>query len=120
MVDFIDEHRGEYGVEPICRVLPIAPSTYYAACAKRREPERRSARAQRDETLREEIRRVYDENFSVYGARKVWRQLRREGHEVARCTVEPTLMSTAAPPRPVAEPPVWYVLIMYSGKAAST
>ena len=88
MVDFIDEHRGEYGVEPICRVLPIAPSTYYAACAKRREPERRSARAQRDETLREEIRRVYDENFSVYGARKVWRQLRREGHEVARCTVE--------------------------------
>ena len=88
MVDFIDEHREEYGVEPICSVLPIAPSTYHEVCAQRREPERRSERAKRDEELCAEIRRVYDENFSVYGARKVWRQLVREGHKVARCTVE--------------------------------
>jgi putative transposase len=88
MVDFIDEHRSEYGVEPICAVLPIAPSTYYAHRARRLDPERRSARAKRDEVLRVEIRRVFEESFGgVYGIKKVWRQLLREGIVVARCTV---------------------------------
>jgi transposase InsO family protein len=87
MVSFIDEHRAEYGVEPICAELPIAPSTYHAHVAKRTQPERRSARAKRDEELRKEIQRVWEENFKVYGVRKVWRQLQREGREVARCTV---------------------------------
>ena len=87
MVGFIDEHRGEHGVEPICDVLPIAPSTYYDHLAKRADPARRSARARRDEELRPEIQRVFDENWSVYGVRKVWHQLRREGFDVARCTV---------------------------------
>jgi transposase InsO family protein len=93
MVSFIDEHREEYGVEPICAVLPIAPSTYYDWKAKEREPERRCARAKRDEMLRFEVRRVWEENFRVYGARKVWRQLQREGIEVARCTVERLMAS---------------------------
>lgn len=88
MVDFIDRHREEYGVEPICRVLPIAPSTYYAHKAQEADPTLRSERAQRDEHLREEIRRVWKSNLEVYGARKVWRQLNREGTAVARCTVE--------------------------------
>ena len=88
MVDFIDEHREEHGVEQICRVLPISPSTYHGWCAKRREPSRRPERTKRDEALCAEIQRVYDENLRVYGARKVWRQLLREGHQVARCTVE--------------------------------
>ena len=89
MVRFIDDHRGQYGVEPICSVLPIAPSTYYAHRAKARSPELRSARAKRDEALKVEIRRVWDEAFDgVYGAEKVWRQLVREGRTVARCTVE--------------------------------
>ena len=88
MVDFIDAHRDEYGVEPICDVLPIAPSTYYEHTARRANPELRPARAKRDEKLRPEIRRVWNENEVVYGANKVWRQLRREGVEVARCTVE--------------------------------
>ena len=88
MVDFIDAHRDEYGVEPICDVLPIAPSTYYERTARRANPELRPARAKRDEKLRPEIRRVWNENEVVYGANKVWRQLRREGVEVARCTVE--------------------------------
>jgi putative transposase len=83
MIAYIDQHRDRYGVEPICRVLPIAPSTYYDA--KRRPP---SARALREEELKAEIRRVHADNFSVYGARKVWRQLGREGISVARCTVE--------------------------------
>lgn len=87
MVAFIDDHRSEYGVEPICRVLPIAPSTYYTHKAIEADPERASARARRDAALRPEIRRVWRENFSVYGVRKVWRQLRREGTAVARCTV---------------------------------
>jgi transposase InsO family protein len=87
MVTFIDEHRGECGVEPICEVLPIAPSTYYAHKAQEADPARRSARAKRDECLRGEIRRVWEANFQVYGVRKVWRQLKREGVPVARCTV---------------------------------
>jgi putative transposase len=88
MVSFIDDHRATYGVEPICAVLPIAPATYYAHKARAREPDKRSVRAKRDEVLRTDIRRVYDENFAVYGAEKVWRQLRREGVATARCTVE--------------------------------
>jgi len=88
MVAFIDEHRGQYGVEPICEVLPIAPSAYYTQVARRADPELRPVRAKRDETLRPEIQRVWDENLAVYGADKIWRQLRREGFEVARCTVE--------------------------------
>lgn len=88
MIAFIDEHKASYGVEPICRLLAIAPSTYYAHQARRADPLRQSARARRDADLCEKIRRVFDENFSVYGARKVWRQLQREGVEVARCTVE--------------------------------
>ena len=68
MATFIDENRSEYGVEPICEVLPIAPSTYYEFRARVRDPERRPDRAKRDEALRAEIRRVWDENFAVYGA----------------------------------------------------
>ncbi len=88
MVAFIDEHRQAEGVGPICTELPIAPSTYYAHKATQADPTNLSPRRQRDESLRPEIRRVWNENFMVYGARKVWRQLVREGHRVARCTVE--------------------------------
>ena len=88
MVDFIEDHRDEYGVEPICAVVPIAPATFYEHRARRSDPDRRPARAKRDETLREDIQRVWKENFDVYGAKKVWLQLRREGTAVARCTVE--------------------------------
>ncbi len=87
MVAFIDDHRGEYGVEPICKVLPIAPSTYYEQKAREVNPERLPPRAQRDTTLREHIRRAWKQNFSVYGVRKVWRQLNREDIEVPRCAV---------------------------------
>jgi putative transposase len=88
MVDFIEEHREEYGVEPICEVLPIAPATYYEHRSRRLDPELRPERAKRDDELRVEVHRVWTENFSVYGAEKVWRQLRREDVAVARCTVE--------------------------------
>jgi transposase InsO family protein len=84
---FIDEHREEYGVEPICKVLPIAPSTYRAHAARIADPSRRSDRAKRDAELIPRIRKVWEENFAVYGVRKVWRQLNREGIVVARCTV---------------------------------
>jgi transposase InsO family protein len=88
MISFVDAYRNDHGVEPICKVLPIAPSTYYEHAARCREPERLPTRAKRDAVLGPEIRRVFDENFQVYGCRKVWRQMRREGHDVARCTVE--------------------------------
>ena len=88
MVSFIDDHRGEHGVEPICAQLPIAPSTYYEHKAREADPELLPWRAQRDQALKAEIQRVWEENFRVYGARKVWRQLKREGFGVARCTVE--------------------------------
>ena len=88
MTAFIDEHRDVYGVEPICEVLPIAPSTYYMHAARKVDPDARPARAMRDDVLCEEIGRVWQENRRVYGVRKVWRQLRREGFRVARCTVE--------------------------------
>jgi len=87
MVAFIDDHRGQYGVEPICRVLPIAPSTYYLHRTREADPEKRPARAKRDEHLRGEVQRVWQENREVYGVRKIWRQLNREGIPVARCTV---------------------------------
>ena len=87
MVDFIEAHRDAHGVEPICAVLPIAPSTYYDHLAKRADPARLSGRARRDAALRPEIRRVFEENWRVYGVRKVWRQIVREGFDVARCTV---------------------------------
>ncbi len=88
MVSYIDDHRDTYGVEPICRVLPIAPSTYYAHKACEADPDLRSPRAKRDEMLCGEIERVWNEHRQVYGPRKVWRQLGREGFTVARCTVE--------------------------------
>jgi putative transposase len=88
MVAFIAEHRGEYGVEPICSVLQIAPSTYYEHEARRANPDVLPARAKRDAELRDLVDRVWRENFQVYGVRKVWRQLTRDGVEVARCTVE--------------------------------
>jgi transposase InsO family protein len=87
MVRFIDTHRGEYGVEPICAVLPIAPSMYYEAKARERMPERRPARTRRDEVLAVQVQRVWREHRAVYGVRKVWKQLGREGYAVARCTV---------------------------------
>ena len=88
MKAFIDEHREAYGVEPICKVLPIAPSTYYLHAARRLDSEKRSARTRRDEVLSQSIQKIWDENFQAYGARKVWLQLQREGERVARCTVE--------------------------------
>jgi putative transposase len=87
MIGFIDDHREVYGVEPICKIMPIAPSTYRAQAARRRDPAKLPARARRDAALMPEIARVFEENFRVYGARKVWRQLKREGHDLARCTV---------------------------------
>ncbi len=88
MIAFIDDHRRVYGVEPICRVLPIAPSTFHAAAARRRRPDTAPPRICRDAELKPEILRVFNENFGVYGVRKVWRQMLREGFDVARCTVE--------------------------------
>jgi putative transposase len=88
MTSFIDEQRGVYGVEPICAMLPIAPSTYHEQKARQADPARLPERARRDAVLCEEIERVWRENRRLYGARKVWRQLLREGIEVARCTVE--------------------------------
>jgi transposase InsO family protein len=93
MVGFIDAHRDAHGVEPICDVLPIAPSTYYDHLAKRADPARLSDRARLDEALRPEIRRVFEENWRVYGVRKIWHQLRREGFDVARCTVSRLMKS---------------------------
>jgi len=88
MVSFIDENRNDHGVEPICQQLPMAPSTYYNHKARAANPERLPKRVKRDWRLETEIRRVYEDNLRVYGARKVWRQMTLEGIEVARCTVE--------------------------------
>ncbi len=87
MIAFIDAHREVYGIEPIARVLPIAPSTYHEHTRRRQEPDKAPARQRRDAVLSREIMRVHAENFGVYGCRKVWRQLLREGVKVARCTV---------------------------------
>jgi len=93
MVGFIDEHRDLYGVESICKQLPIAPSLYYEHKARQADPQRVPPRLERDRVLISEIRRVYAENFEVYGARKMWRQLAREDIAVARCTVERLMRS---------------------------
>jgi putative transposase len=93
MVAFIDAHRAEHGVEPICEELQIAPSTYYEHRARQADPQRLAPRVRRDRALVPEIRRVYEENFHVYGVRKVWRQLGREDFIVARCTVERLMRS---------------------------
>ena len=87
MIAFIEEHRDTIGVEPICKHLPIAPSTFYDHMAKRANPDLMSDRAKRDVTLKPEIERVWEQNYKVYGVRKVWHQMRREGFDVARCTV---------------------------------
>ena len=119
MVGFVEENRASYGVEPICAVVPIAPATYYEHRARKLDPEKRSSRAKRDEKLRPEIQRVFEENFEVYGARKVWEQLDREKVVVARCTVERLMRSmglrgavkdrafkvTTTPDRTAARPP---------------
>jgi transposase InsO family protein len=88
MIAFIDEHRDAYGVEPIWGVLPISPSSYHERLAKRRDPALQSARVRRVEELKPEVLRVFAENFGVYAVRKVWRQMKREGFDVARCTVQ--------------------------------
>jgi putative transposase len=88
MVAFIDLCKSHYGVESICRVLPIAPATYYVHRLRHLTPERQPERVKRDTVLKQEIKRVYDENHQVYGARKIWLQMKREGISVARCTVE--------------------------------
>ncbi len=88
MVSFIDEYREAYGVEPICAELPIVPSTYYEQKARALDPSRLPPRVRRDRELEVEIRRVWEENFRVYGARKVWRQLNREHIPIAKCTTE--------------------------------
>ncbi len=88
MVRYIDAHRDRYGIEPICKQLPIAPSTYYEYKTRERDPDRESNRSIRDRHLEPEIKRVWKENFEVYGAPKVWRQMKREGFVIARCTVE--------------------------------
>ena len=86
MISFVDEYRSAYGVEPICRVIKIAPSTYHAHTHRRANPDTAPPRVKRDTVLGCEIQRVFDENFCVYGVRKVWRQLLREGFCVALCT----------------------------------
>jgi transposase InsO family protein len=88
MVRYIDEHKDRFGVEPICKVLPIAPSTYYELKAREADPMRLPARARRDAELKPQIERVWRENFCAYGARKTWKQLKREQIKVARCTVQ--------------------------------
>jgi transposase InsO family protein len=88
MVRYIDQHKDRFGVESICRILPIAPSMYYEMKARERDPARLPARERRDGELRKQIQRVWQENFCAYGVRKVWKQLRREQVQVARCTVQ--------------------------------
>ncbi len=88
MIRFIDDHRVDYGVESICQPLPLSVSTYYWYKEREQQPEKIAARVKRDQQLMSEIRRIWDENEQVYGARKVWLQLNREGIQVARCTVE--------------------------------
>jgi len=88
MIGFIKAHKGQHGVEPMCRILQIAPSTFYERLAIERDPMRASDRAKRDAALRPELKRVWDDNHSVYGARKLWHAMKREGYDIARCTVE--------------------------------
>lgn len=83
---FVDSHRALYGAEPTCRVLPVAPSTYYAHAARRAEPRQFPPRTGRNAILCEAVRHIWEENFGVHGVRKVWRQLQRECIQVAQCT----------------------------------
>ena len=93
MIRFIEDHRSVHGVEPICSVLPIAPSTFHNHIAQRADPEKLSLRARQDMALKPAIARVFAENFAVYGVRKVWRQMQREGFDIARCTVARLMQS---------------------------
>ena len=88
MVHFIDDHKNDYGVEPICRVLPIAPSTYYRAKDLESCPDKRSLRSQHDDYYVSEIKRIWQDSKCRYGVRKVWQQMKAEGLSIARCTVE--------------------------------
>ena len=87
MINFIDKNREDYGVESICKVIPIAPSFYYEMKSREKDPSKAPARYHSDKKLKSEVKRVWDDNYKVYGVRKVWRQLKREGFNVARCTV---------------------------------
>lgn len=116
MISFIDEHRGVFGVEPICRLLPIAPSTYYENVAKRLDVDRLSICARSDIGLKIEIRRVFEQNFRVYGVRKVWRQSKREGVDFARCTVARLMRSMSRQEIICGEP----VRTTFSDKTAPT
>jgi len=93
MMSFIDAHREDFSIEPICRAQAIAPSSYREHAARLAAPARRPARARRDDDMREHIKRVHENSFGLYGARKVWHQLRREGISIARCTVERLMRS---------------------------
>ena len=88
VMSFIDSHREELGIEPICHELAVAPSSYHEHAARLADPQLRSARARRDDEIREQIKRVHDDSSGLYGTRKVWHQMRREGVKVAKCTVE--------------------------------
>ena len=88
VMSFIDSHREALGIEPICRELAIAPSSYHEHATRLADPGKRSARARRDDKIKEQIKRVHDDSSGLYGTRKVWRQMRRDGIEVAKCTVE--------------------------------
>ena len=88
MIKFITEHRSVCGIEPICRILQIAPSTYHLHLAKQNDPNKRSRWVRRDDVLKPDIQRIFDANRRVYGARKLWHQMKREGFSIARCTVE--------------------------------
>ncbi len=94
MVAFIDDDRATHGVEPICKVLPIAPSTYHEHVARRHDPLRLLARATRDLVLKPEIARIFKETFEVYSLRKVWREMARAGGDISRCTVERLMRET--------------------------
>jgi putative transposase len=88
VMSFIDSHREELGIEPICRELAIAPSSYHEHAARLADPAKRSARARRDDEIKQQIKRVHDDSSGLYGTRKVWHQMRREGATVAKCTIE--------------------------------
>ena len=94
MIAFVDQHRQRLGVEPICKALQVAPSAYWRHAARQRKPALCSHRAKRDASLVPQVRRVWEANMQVYGAKKVWRQLNREGVAVARCTVERLMRQT--------------------------
>ena len=96
MIAFIDECRSAHGVESICRIIAIAPSTYYAHVKRRAHPETAPPRVREDGALKPEIQRIYDDNFGVYGARKVWRQLKREGFDAPLCKVERLIVRAGA------------------------